>query len=194
MADLASRRVREALAALASPQEPPAAGVAAALTGAVAAALVELSASLASSHLEEDGEPATAERMSELRVRAGELRLRLLGAADDDVTAYADVLGAGDGGARVAGLSRASEPPLVIAECASEIAEHAAETVRAGSWDFRADAVVGGELAAAAAASAAELVAANLAADPEDPRTDRARAAADRADRAARAAASLVRG
>ena len=44
MTDLANRQVREALSALASGEEPPAAGVAAALTGAAAAALVELSA------------------------------------------------------------------------------------------------------------------------------------------------------
>jgi formiminotetrahydrofolate cyclodeaminase len=194
MAELASRRLREVLAALASPQEPPAAGVAAAITGAAAATLVELSAALAATHLSEGEEAATGARMGEIAERAGELRRRLLGAADDDVRAYAAVTAAEDGAARVAGLSRASEPPLVIAECASELAEAAAETVRAGEWDFRADAVVGGELAAAAAASSAELVSANLAGDPEDPRTDRARAAADRAARASRAAASLVRG
>ena len=70
------------------------------------------------------------------------------------------------------------------------MAEAAAETAQAGTWAFRADAVVAAELAAAAAAGGAELVAANLAGPSEDPRIDRARAAAERAARASRAAAA----
>lgn len=192
MPDLANRQVREVLAALASREEPPAAGVASALAGAAAAALVELSAALASTRLAAAGEEGSG-RMAEVAERAGELRVRMLGAADDDVRAYADVTGAPDGAARTAGLSRASDPPLVIAECASEVAQLAAETVRAGDWDFRADAVVASQLASAVAASSAELVATNLAGDPEDSRTDRARAAGDRAQRATRAAAERIR-
>ena len=75
-------------------------------------------------------------------------------------------------------------------ECAAEVAEAAAETAQAGTWAFRADAVVAGELAATAALGGAELVAANLAASQGDPRIDRARAAAERAARASDAAAS----
>src|SRR5262245_53047434 len=149
MTELASRRVREALAALASESEAPAAGVACALTCAAAASLVEMSAGLAAQRLG-TGESADGP-VSEARV--GELRLRVLGAADDDVEAYAQVLAAEDGASRDAALSRAAQPPLLIAECASEVAEAGAETVTAGDWAFRADAMVGAQLGAAAAQS-----------------------------------------
>ena len=94
------------------------------------------------------------------------------------------MLAAGDPGERARALDRASEPPLAIAECAAEVAEAAAETAAAGTWAFRADAVVAGELAAAAALGGAELVAANLGGAQGDPRIARARAAAERAARA----------
>ena len=86
-------------------------------------------------------------------------------------------------------LDRASEPPLAIAEAAAAVAERAAEVAEAGDWTFTADAVVAGELAAAAAHGCAHLVETNLAGDPEDPRPARARAAADLAAQASRTAA-----
>jgi formiminotetrahydrofolate cyclodeaminase len=197
MAALVSRQVGEALVALASREQPPAAGLALALTAAAAAALVELSAGLAAKRLALEasgGEAAGVARMRALSERAAELRARLLAAADEDVAAYSEVAGADDPAGRARALAGATGPPLLIAESASEVAEAAAETVAAGDWDFRADAVVAGELAAAAALGSAELVAANLSGDPEDPRTDRARAAADRARRAGGATARPARG
>lgn len=185
--------MRQVLAALASPAKAPAAGVATALACAAAAALVELTAGLAADRIAAEGAGSGAETEARLRAlagRAGELRERLLVAADDDAQAYAQVTEARDGAARARVLAQASEPPLAIAECAAEVAEAAAETARAGTWAFRADAVVASKLAMAAALGAAELVAANLAGRGSDPRTERARAAAERAEGAAAAAAT----
>lgn len=187
--------MREALAALASPARAPAAGVATAIACAAAAALVELTAGLAANRIAAEGAGARAETEARLRGlvgRAGELRERLLLAADDDAHAYAQVTEARDGAARARALAQASEPPLAIAECAAEVAEAAAETAGAGSWAFRADAVVASKLAMAAAVGAAELVVANLAGRSSDPRAERARAAAERAERAGAAAATLA--
>jgi formiminotetrahydrofolate cyclodeaminase len=195
VAPLASRQVGEALAALASGAEPPAAGVASALTCAVAAALVELTAGLAAERLAGQGavdssaEATTAARMRALAGRAAELRERLLLTADEDAHAYAKVTEAEDDAGRARALARASEPPLAIAECAAEVAEAAAEIAGAGAWAFRADAVVAGELAVGAALGASELVATNLAGRPGESLTARARAAADRAHRAGHATA-----
>ncbi|HEX5955613.1 MAG TPA: cyclodeaminase/cyclohydrolase family protein [Solirubrobacterales bacterium] len=178
--------MRETLDALASRTQPPAAGVASALAAAAAAALVELTAGLAADRVQADG-GAGGQGEARLRTlvdRSAELRRRLLATADDDARAYAEVIGAREAAARARALSRASEPPLVIAEAAAEIAEAAAEAARAGSWAFTADAVVAGSLAAAAARGGAELVAADLAGQPGDPRIARARAAAERAERA----------
>ena len=76
------------------------------------------------------------------------------------------------------------------ARAAAAVAERAAEVADAGDWTFTADAVVAGELAAAAARGCAQLVEANLAGEPADPRPGRARAAADLADRVSRNAAA----
>jgi formiminotetrahydrofolate cyclodeaminase len=180
---LDERPVRDALGALASAATPAAAGVACALAGASAAALVELTAGLAADRVAAEGTGARDRepRLRERAARGSEIRRRLLAAADEDVAAYSEVLSAGDSAARERALERASEPPLRIAELAAEVAEAAAEIAAAGSWAFRADAVVAGELAMAAALGASDLVAANLAARADDPRAARARAAAERA-------------
>jgi len=188
MAELGSRGVEEAVAALASPREPAAAGVASALTAAAAAGVVELAAGLAANRLNEQG-PDAGGRMRELVQQAGKLRARLLASADEDARAYARVAKTREGRDRARALDRASDPPLAIAERAAAVAERAAEVVDAGDWTFTADAVVAGELAAAAARGCARLVEANLADVPEDPRPARARAAADSAAGASRSAA-----
>ncbi|MSO41511.1 MAG: hypothetical protein EXQ70_06405 [Solirubrobacterales bacterium] len=197
MTGISSRPGEEILAALASPDEPPAGGAASALASASAAALLELSAGLAAERLSADAPSAgsdEADRFVGLAARAGDLRRRLISAADDDVDAYGKVARAGDAAARADALVLASEPPLTIAECAAEVAEATAEVARAGAWSFRADAMVAGELALAGARGAAELVtvnlaAANVGAGPDDPRSVRARAAVDRAETAGRPAA-----
>ena len=194
MAEFASRRVREAFDALASRQERAAAGVACAMTGAMAAGLVELSSELAAGRLSgEGGGDDQVKRMREISGRCAELREQLTTVADEDVAVYGEVAGAAEA-ARDDALSRASDPPLRVAEAAGEIAVAAAETVDAGDWPFTADARVAGGLAASAARGAAELVAANLGELPDDPRTDRARAAAERAARASRLATDAAPG
>jgi formiminotetrahydrofolate cyclodeaminase len=191
MAELGSREIEEALAALAAPREPAAAGVASALTAAAAAALVELAAGLAANKIaaEDRNSGEAADRMRTLAQQAGKLRRRLLDAGDEDARTYALVAKAKEGRDQARALDRASEPPLAIAEAAAAVAERAAEVAEAGDWAFTADAVVAGELAAAAAHGCAHLVETNLAGDSEDPRPARARAAADLAAQASRTAA-----
>jgi len=192
MAELGRRGVAEALDALASPREPAAAGVASAVTAAAAAGVVELAAGLAAKRIAEgDRRPGddAVDRMQELAQQACKLRARLLTAADEDARAYARVTKAREGREQARALDRASDPPLAIAEGAAAVAERAAEVADAGDWTFTADAVVAGELAAAAARGCAQLVEENLAAEPADPRPARARAAADLAERASRNAA-----
>ena len=189
MAELGSRGIAEALDVLASPSEPAAAGVASAITAAAAAGVVELAAGLAARRVTEQGRNDQADRMREIAQQAGKLRARLLAAADEDARAYAGVTKAREGHDRARALDRASDPPLAIAEGAAAVAERAAEVADAGDWSFTADAVVAGELAAAAARGCAQLVEANLGGDPGDPRPTRARAAADLAERASRNAA-----
>ncbi|MDQ2939809.1 MAG: cyclodeaminase/cyclohydrolase family protein, partial [Actinomycetota bacterium] len=121
MAGLGSRQVHEALADLASRAEPPAAGVASALTCAAAAALVELTAGLAAERVaagELRAPASTPARLRALAGRAGELRERVLVAADEDVHAYAEVAKTPKGADSARALAEASEPPLEIAECA----------------------------------------------------------------------------
>jgi formiminotetrahydrofolate cyclodeaminase len=192
MTDLGKNRLSEALAALASPHEPAAAGVASAVTAATAAGVLELAATLAARRIAEEDRgngDGGADRMRDLAHQAEKLRGRLLAAADEDARAYARVINAGEGRERSRALDRASDPPLAIAEGAAAVAERAAEVAGAGNWTFTADALVASELAAAAARSSAQLVETNLAGEPGDPRQARARAAADLADRANRDAA-----
>ena len=188
MAEVADRQIREILAELGSAGEPAAAGVATALSCAVAASLVELSAGLAAKRLAEDQEhldPEAAARMGSLASRAGELRARLLEAADEDADAYARVARADDAEGRAAALAAAADPPLAIAECAADVAGAAAETAAATrDWAFGADAAVAADLAAAAARGAARLVQANLGASSDDPRVARALESAGRASNA----------
>ena len=177
------RAVREVLAELASPGASAAAGVAAALTCAEAAALVELTAILAADRIASENAEAGA-RLRALGSRARRSRERALTAADEDVIAYSQVMDADDASARAEALERASEAPLAVAEEAAEVAESGAEIAAAGDWPFTADAVVAARLAAAAATGALELVSANLG-GRDDPRLTHARKAAERARRAA---------
>jgi formiminotetrahydrofolate cyclodeaminase len=170
----------EWLDAIASRDEPAAAGVACALTCATAAALVELTAPLAANRLESAGDGSEATAMRALGTGAGEQRAAALRAAGDDARAYAAVTEASSDAARAAALERASEPPLAIAEAAGAVATAAGVVAAAGDWPFTPDAVVACELASTAARCAAGLVAANLS-DPQDPRRRRARDAVDRA-------------
>jgi formiminotetrahydrofolate cyclodeaminase len=100
--------------------------------------------------------------MQEIAERAGQLRRRLPQVADQDVTAYSEVVAA-TGPEREAALERASGPPREVEESAAELSRLAGEVAAAGEWPFTPDAVVAGRLADAAAAGAAALIAANRA-------------------------------
>ena len=154
MTDLGKQGIAEALADLASPGEPAAAGVASAVTAAAAAGVVELTAALAARRIaEQDRGTATGRRPHARagRSRPGSSGGACLVAADEDARAYARVIKARQGHEQARALDRASDPPLAIAEGAAAVAERAAEVADAGDWTFTADAVVAGELAAAAA-------------------------------------------
>ncbi len=162
MTDLASSPVADLLAGLAATEDGRAAGVACALTGAVAASLVELTAELAAARNAREG-GGEERRMREIAERAGQLRRRLPEVADQDVAAYSEVVAAGGGPERQAALERASGPPREVEESAAELSRLAGEVAAAGEWPFSPDAVVAGRLADAAAAGAAALLAANRA-------------------------------
>ena len=194
MTGLAERRVREALDALAARSQPAAAGVASALACAAAAALVELTAGLAADRLEAEKSAARAPNGSDLRearpAERGSCARRLLAsptttrAPTPTCSGHAIPPSAREPSTARAGRRwRSPRPPPRSPRRPPEIA-------RAGTWPFRADAVVAAELAATAALGGADLVVANLAAAQGDPRIDRARAAAERAANARAAAAS----
>ncbi len=160
MSDLAESTVGDLLAGLASTGDGRAAGVASALTCALAASLLELTASLAAGRFERDGGDGER-RMREIAQRAGQLRRRLPAVADEDVAAYSVVSAAAAGEQRTAALERASGPPREVAETAAELSRLAAEVVDAGDWPFTPDAAVAARIADAAAAAAQALIAAN---------------------------------
>jgi len=152
------------LAEVASADSALAAGFIAATCCAQAAALLELTATLAAARLT-DGEP--------LRLIAAEavvLRSAALAAAQLERSAYSDAVAGGK-------LSAAADPPLAIAQTAAKVGKGAAQVVGAGDWPFTPDAVAAAVLADCAATVACSLVAADLAAAPDDPRLREARAA-----------------
>jgi formiminotetrahydrofolate cyclodeaminase len=146
----------ELLSALAERTPAPGAGSAAAWTGALAAALLEMVAALA-------GEAGPAKR-------APLLRARLLEREEEELRAYQPVLAA----KRLApndpsrqrrldeALSQASEPPLAIARAAVEVAELAASVAEQSTPELRGDAIAAVLLAEAASRSALGLVEINL--------------------------------
>ena len=136
---LRALRLSELLDAVGARTPAPASGAAAALTGALAAALVELAARFAD-------EPGAVEA-------AGAHRARLLELADADSAAYAAFLADRSEAAR----ARTIEIPLEIAAEADAVTALAAR-VRAGLTSAVAgDAEAGGELARSAAAVARRL-------------------------------------
>jgi formiminotetrahydrofolate cyclodeaminase len=168
---LQERTLEEFLDALGSRQPLPASGVAAALAGGMAAALVEKVARISEDWDESRGTAAQA--------RA--LRVRLVALASADMEAYAAAMRAmrqsedipGEERDRVLGraLERAADVPLAIAEAAADAVELAAAAVESCKPAVRPDAVAAVELAASATRAAAQLVGANLAARPGDERT-----------------------
>ncbi len=147
---------------LAAREPAPGGGAAAAVTGALAAALVAMAARFSDARL-----PAAAE----VAGQADELRARLAGLADRDAAAFRAVLDAyglprDDGGERrqriTAALHAAALVPLGIAESAARVAELAAGVAAEGNPNLRGDTIAGARLAEAAARSAAALVDINV--------------------------------
>ena len=196
MAELGSRRIEEALAALASPREPAAAGVASAFTAAAAAALVELAAALAANKI------AAAGPGCRRRWRTGCARWRSRPASFGSACSPPAT--------RMRGPTLRSPGPGRDATRRGRWIEPASLRSRSRRLPLRSPSgpprwprpetgrspptrSLPGSCAAAAARGCAQLVEANLAGDPEDPRPARARAAADLAAQASRTRPSIRR-
>jgi len=184
MVGLAHRTVSQLLEDVAAPRPAPGGGSSAALTCALAAALVEMAAQLAL------GRPtAPARPPDDVPDRARALRLRALGLADQELSSYGPVLEAmrlpADDPARPArleaALTEASRAPLAIAEAAAETAVLAARTASASGQAVYGDGLTAVMLAEAATAAAAALVEINLEAIGGEVVLDRAREARRRA-------------
>jgi formiminotetrahydrofolate cyclodeaminase len=186
-ADFAELDVEAVLDRLADLAPGPSGGSAAALAGAMAAAVVGMAARASASWDETGGAAA----------QASALRTKLAAQAREDAAVYAaareqlELARAGDGdSARLAeALARAAEVPQRIAETACDVALLAELVAARGDPERAPDAVASAALAAGAASAAAHLVAVNLGAAPDDERVRRARAAADEALDAARRSA-----
>ena len=152
MADLSKQPLDEFLASVADATPAPGGGSSAAVTAALAAALVEMSAGLASAE-------GTVEQARALRARA----LRL---GQEELSSYAPVLEARDEHERELALAAASEPPAQIAETAAEVAELGVDVAASASAAVRGDALTGVLLAEAAASAAFRLVEINVGSGP----------------------------
>jgi formiminotetrahydrofolate cyclodeaminase len=178
--------VHEWLEGLANDRPAPGGGSAAAVAGAMAAALVAMVAR--SSEEWEEGRGAAAQALA-LRDRLGEL-------AQVDADVYERSLETLSQRAELSperrdyelgsALSRAAKPPLEIAETAADVAVLAGDAARRADPQLHPDAAVAAALAAAAAQAAARLVEVNLSATRNDPRVEKARMAAETAMRALR--------
>ncbi len=165
MGSLANQPLGEFLEAVAAGTPAPGGGTSAAVTCALAAALVEMAAQIAG---------ADAARPQAARVRALEL-------AEVELSSYAPVLEARDADQRAAALAEASRSPLEVAELGAEVAQLGAEVAQTSSAAVRGDALAGVVLAEAASTAAVRLVEINLAESSTDELVERARAAGRRA-------------
>ena len=166
---LADQSVREVLDAVGARTPAPGGGAAAALSGSLAAGLVEMAARFTAGREDVAGEAAS-------------LRARLLSLGERELSAYEPVLeafalegGDPDREARLrAALSDAADSPLEIARAAAVVASLGAELALTGNSNLTGDAITGVALAEAACCAAARLTEINLARVPSDPRLDEA--------------------
>ena len=168
--------LRELLERVASSEPLPGAGPAAALTCALAAALVEMVCAVSLRR-----EPSAT--LEARRERAEALRAGSCALAERDMAVYGEVLAARRGRGEPGGgerlqlaLAAAADPPLAIAEAAAELTALAAEAYADARGAVRGEALTASVLAEAVVRACAEIVALNLGGAPADPR--RARAAA----------------
>ena len=165
MTGLADRPLAALLDVVAAPDPAPGGGSSSAIATALAAALLEMSASI-----ERAREQPPEEVGAEVPARAAELRAEALELADRDLSSYAPVLEAlrlpADHPERPerleAALSEASQTPVAIAEAAAEAAALGARVTAAAHPAIRGDALTGVLVAEAAAVAAAALVEINL--------------------------------
>jgi formiminotetrahydrofolate cyclodeaminase len=188
MAGLADQPLGRLLGFVAATDPAPGGGSSAAVSAALGAALLEMSACLADE--------------VEIAERAGELRAAALELADRELSSYAPVLeamrlpaGNPERDERIsAALAEASHTPLAIAEAAAEAAQLGAQVTAVSKPTIRGDALAGVLIAEAAAVAAASLVEVNLGGH-DGPDLARARDARRRAGEArADALATLPRG
>jgi formiminotetrahydrofolate cyclodeaminase len=190
--ELLDLRLREFLDALAGEGRTPGGGSVAALVTAMAAGLLAKVAR---------GSVDTWPEAAGIAAQAESLRARAAPLAQADAEQYeAALLARGQSGdgqdarqdfALGQAYAKAAEPPLQIAQLASDVAQLAltvAQNCDAALW---ADAVTAALLAAAAAKAAAELVAVNLTASADDRRVLEAAKVAEEAARAAEAARAV---
>lgn len=190
MARLHELSVRGLLGEAASESPTPGGGALAALTGALAAGLVEMAARNSPEWELRGAAIAQAkvlrERLSELAPLNDEVyehalaALKLPGAVDAD--SKNELIGSS--------LERAAAFPLAIAETASNVAELAAVVAEDGSSSARGDATAAAMLALGATRAAAHLVEINLGVLENDERLRRATRLAD--DAAAASARTLA--
>jgi methenyltetrahydrofolate cyclohydrolase len=176
---LADRSFGELLEAIAAETPAPGGGCAAAYAGALAAALVEMSAKFT---LVRESYSDRHPRMASINARAQALRAELVELGERDLEAYAPVLETlrlpeadTERAARLrAALSAAAQSPLAVARAAAEVAALGAETAEGGNRHLAGDAITGALLAEAACQAAAALVEINLAGPPGDARVSEA--------------------
>lgn len=168
-------RIDSLLEALAAETPAPGGGSAAALVGAMAAALCAKVARFSA----DGGAVAQAEA----------LRRRLTALAAEDAAVFVAALEQlrerRDDFQLGRALALAADVPLRIAEAAADVASLGTALAERGRPDLQPDARAASVLAAAAARSCAFLVEANLGAAPGDERIERARSLADGAEAAA---------
>lgn len=192
MARLHELSVRSLLDAAASESPTPGGGSVAALTGALAAGLVEMAARNSPEWELRGAAIAQAktlrERLAELAPLNDEVYEHALAALrlplDVDRDSKNELIGSS--------LERAAAYPLAIAEAASNVAELAAVVSEDGAPSARADATAAAMLALGATRAAAHLVEINLGVLESDERLLRAtRLAADAAAASARTLAAV---
>jgi formiminotetrahydrofolate cyclodeaminase len=157
-----TQTVRGLLAGIASPGPAGGGGAAAALTGATAAALVEMVAGVASRRAPDDA------GLREIAAEAGVLRERILGLIERDVEAFGLVMEARrrtDDSRPAAvrdALVGATQVPLELAEASARVLQRCADVLAAARPSTLADVGVAATLAAAALEGAALTAQANL--------------------------------
>ena len=137
----------EFLAAVAAETPAPGGGSIAAVAGAMAAGLVEMTARYSHGW----------EGAGDVIATAGELREKLQRLAAEDADAYGAYLAA-DAGDRPAALEHATEVPAQVATAAGQVLSLASQAQRYGNPNLRGDALIASGLATAAELGAKSLV------------------------------------